>query len=88
METNIVYWGYIGIMEKNMETNIVYWGYIGIMQKKMEATIVYWGDIVLLRNYFKDGKSSKPGDMEETWRASVTSLRPAMSYHFRVTGLL
>ena len=26
METTIVYWGYIGIMEKNMETTIVYWG--------------------------------------------------------------
>ena len=30
METTIVYWGYIGIMEKKMETTIVYWGYIGI----------------------------------------------------------
>ena len=32
METTIVYWGYIGIMEKKMETTIVYrglyWGYI------------------------------------------------------------
>ena len=27
METTIVYWGYIGIMEKRMETSIVYWGY-------------------------------------------------------------
>ena len=26
METTIVYWGYIGIMEKEMETTIVYWG--------------------------------------------------------------
>ena len=25
METTIVYWGYIGIMEKRMETTIVYW---------------------------------------------------------------
>ena len=32
METTIVYWGYIGIMVKNMETAIVYWGYIGIME--------------------------------------------------------
>ena len=28
METTIVYWGYIRIMEKKMETKIVYWGYI------------------------------------------------------------
>ena len=27
METTIVYWGYIGIMEKQMETTIM--GYIG-----------------------------------------------------------
>ena len=27
METTIVYWGYIGIMEKKMETTIL--GYIG-----------------------------------------------------------
>ena len=32
METTIVYWGYIGILEKKMETIIVYWGYIGIME--------------------------------------------------------
>ena len=38
METTIIYWGYIGIMEKNMETTIIYWGYIGIMEKKMETT--------------------------------------------------
>ena len=24
----MVYWGYIGIMEKRMETTTVYWGYI------------------------------------------------------------
>ena len=40
METTIVYWGYIGIMEKKTETTIVYWGYIGIMEKKMETTIM------------------------------------------------
>ena len=39
--STIVYWGYMGIMEKKMETTIVYWGYIGIMEKKMETTIVY-----------------------------------------------
>ena len=43
LETTIIYWGYIGIMEKRMETTIVYWGYIGIMEKRMETTIVYWG---------------------------------------------
>ena len=39
MEATIVYWGYIGIMEKKMETTIVYWVYIGIMEKKMESTM-------------------------------------------------
>ena len=34
METTIVYWGYIGIMEKKMETTRVYWGCIGIMEKE------------------------------------------------------
>ena len=34
MESTIVYWGYIGIMENKMETTIVYWGYIGIMENK------------------------------------------------------
>ena len=29
METTIVYWGYIGIMEKKMETTKVYRGYVG-----------------------------------------------------------
>ena len=29
METAIVYWGDIGIMEKKMETTIVYWGDTG-----------------------------------------------------------
>ena len=36
----MVYWGYLGIMEKKMETTIVYWGYLGIMEKKMEASTV------------------------------------------------
>ena len=40
METTIVYWGYIRIMEKKMETTIVYWGYIRIMEKKMETTVL------------------------------------------------
>ena len=29
METTIIYWGCIGIMENKMETTIIYWGYIG-----------------------------------------------------------
>ena len=37
METIIVYWGNIGIMEKKMETTIVYWGNIGTMEKKIET---------------------------------------------------
>ena len=48
METTIVDWGYIGIMEKKMETTVVYWGYIGIMEKKMETTVVYWGYIGIM----------------------------------------
>ena len=37
METTIVHWGCIGIMEKKMETTIVHWGCIGIMEKNMET---------------------------------------------------
>ena len=32
METTVVYWGYIGIMEKKMETTIVHWGYVGFRE--------------------------------------------------------
>ena len=35
METTIVYWDYIGIMEKKMETTIAYWNHIGIMEKTL-----------------------------------------------------
>ena len=42
METTIVYWGFIGMMESKIEVTIVYWGFIGIMEKKMETTVVYW----------------------------------------------
>ena len=34
METTIVYWAYIGIMENRMETTLVYWGYIGSHTKR------------------------------------------------------
>ena len=41
METTLVCWGYIGLMEKKKETTIVYWGlYTGVMEKNMEATIL------------------------------------------------
>ena len=30
METTIAYWGYKGIMEKNMEATTVYWGFYGL----------------------------------------------------------
>ena len=40
LETTMVHWVYIGIMEKKMETAMVYWVYIGIMAKKMETTMV------------------------------------------------
>ena len=29
MEATIVYWDYIGILEKKMEATIVYWDYVG-----------------------------------------------------------
>ena len=31
MESTIVYWDYIGIMEKNMETTMVYMDYIWVV---------------------------------------------------------
>ena len=34
METTIICWGYIGIMENEMETTIICWGYIGIMERQ------------------------------------------------------
>ena len=40
METTMVYWGNIGIMEKKMETTIVYWGNIRILEHKMKTTRV------------------------------------------------
>ena len=52
MEITIVYWGYIGIMEKKMETTIVYWGYIGIIENEMKTTIVYW--VQRLTNFQKE----------------------------------
>ena len=41
MESTIVYWGYIGILENKMETTIVYWGYTGTMENEMETTMVF-----------------------------------------------
>ena len=43
METTIVYWGNIGIMENKMETTIVYWGYIGVIlgQWKRKWKLLY-----------------------------------------------
>ena len=29
METAILYWAYMGIMENQMDTTILYWGYMG-----------------------------------------------------------
>ena len=39
METTVVYWGFIGRMEKKMETTIVYWGYIGSGKPGKIATL-------------------------------------------------
>ena len=60
METVLVYWCYIGIMEKKMESTTVYWCYAGIMER-METTIVYWGYIGIVEwGYI--------GVMEKTWK--------------------
>ena len=49
MKTTIVYWDYIGILQKKMETIIVCWCYFGIMRHKMETTIiVYWSYIGIM----------------------------------------
>ena len=40
METTIVYWGYIGIVEKKMETTMVYWVYIGLDLLKLLQCIL------------------------------------------------
>ena len=48
--TGMVYWGYMGIMEKKMETTKVYWGYTGKMENRMETTIVYWGYMGIMEN--------------------------------------
>ena len=45
----IVYWGYIGIMEK-MEATKVCCGDIRLMEKEMEATIVYLGYVGITEN--------------------------------------
>ena len=48
IQSTIVYWGYIGMMEKNVETTIVHSGYIGIMENRTETTTVYWGYIAMM----------------------------------------
>ena len=48
METTIVFWFYIQLVEKKLETTIIYWGIIGIMEKKMETAIVYWDYISIM----------------------------------------
>ena len=58
METTIVYWGSIGIIENKMEATIGYWGYIGIMEKKMETTIMVYIGIIgyILALFWDNGK--------------------------------
>ena len=52
METTIVYWGYLGIMEKKMEATTASWGYLGMMEKKMEATVIVWvSELRVLKAY-------------------------------------
>ena len=68
METTIVYWGYIGTMEKKMETTIVYWGYIGIVENKMETTITLNSGDRKAPNLACPGRSSiAPWNASKTW---------------------
>ena len=50
METTVVYWGYLGIMEKKMETTVVYWGYvcIGLMKSRDDRTLLRDQGLVVL----------------------------------------
>ena len=64
METTIVYWGYIGIMEKKTETTMAYWGYVGILEMKMETTTVYWGSTGIIK---KENGSYHVGFRVETF---------------------
>ena len=57
METTIVYWGYIEIMEKRMETTIVYWGHIGIVENEMGTTMLILWRLMALRLLINDGTS-------------------------------
>ena len=66
METTIVYWGYIGIMEKRMETTIVYWGYSGIMEKRMETTIVYCGYIGIMEKKMEPSLGFRSKQIQRT----------------------
>ena len=53
-----LYWGYTGMMEKNMETigimwDYIHWGCIGIMEKKTETIgimgdCIHWGYIGMM----------------------------------------
>ena len=40
METTIVYWGAIGIVEQKMETTILFWSLIGIRENEMETSSI------------------------------------------------
>ena len=44
METTIVYWGYIRIMENTMETTIVEGG-VGVNMGTGSFHLSYWGDL-------------------------------------------
>ena len=43
METTMVYWGYIGVMENDMETTIQYWGYIQVFNIALFCPPGAWG---------------------------------------------
>ena len=56
METTIVYWGFIGIMDSKMEATIVYRVISGLYWDNgksnghSDTTIVYWGFIGIMEN--------------------------------------
>ena len=72
METTIVYWAYIGIMEKNMETTILYRGTTGKMDKNMDTTIEGSGFTVMEFRASGLGFHSRPSNLEVLKGRTIT----------------
>ena len=79
--TTIVYWVYIGIMEKKMETTIVYWVYIGIMEKKMETTRVYWVYIGIMEKKMETTSQETMSKLKrDTWAQGSDSRASGLGF--------